>query len=49
MNCSSSTQRSDFEERVDFGGIAVSPDHRTILFSKTDAAGSDLMLVENFR
>jgi TolB protein len=31
------------------GGIAVSPDQRTILFSKTDAAGTDLMLVENFR
>ncbi len=31
------------------GGIAVSPDRRTILFSKADAAGSDLMLVENFK
>jgi hypothetical protein len=32
-----------------YGGIAVSPDQRTILFSKTDAADSDLMQVENFR
>jgi hypothetical protein len=29
--------------------IAVSPDERTILYGQNDQAGSDLMLVENFR
>jgi hypothetical protein len=29
--------------------IAVSPDERTILYGQYDQAGSDLMLVENFR
>ena len=29
--------------------IAVSPDGRTILYTQLDEAGSDLMLVENFR
>jgi hypothetical protein len=29
--------------------IAVSPDERTILYGQIDQAGSDLMLVENFR
>jgi len=29
--------------------IAVSPDERTILYGQHDQAGSDLMLVENFR
>jgi Tol biopolymer transport system component len=29
--------------------IAVSPDNRTILYTQLDQAGSDLMLVENFR
>jgi hypothetical protein len=29
--------------------IAVSPDGRTILYGQYDQAGSDLMLVENFR
>jgi Tol biopolymer transport system component len=29
--------------------IAVSPDERTILYTQADQAGSDLMLVENFR
>jgi len=29
--------------------IAVSPDERTILYGQRDQAGSDLMLVENFR
>jgi Tol biopolymer transport system component len=31
------------------GRISVSPDERTILFAQRDEAGSDLMLVENFR
>jgi Tol biopolymer transport system component len=30
-------------------GLAVSPDERFILYSKTDVLGSELMLVENFR
>jgi hypothetical protein len=30
-------------------GFAVSPDRRTILYVQYDEAGSDLMLVENFR
>ena len=29
--------------------IAISPDERTILYGQCDQAGSDLMLVENFR
>jgi hypothetical protein len=31
------------------GEMAVSPDGRTILYMQLDEAGSDLMLVENFR
>jgi hypothetical protein len=31
------------------GFIDVSPDGRTILYTQVDEAGSDLMLVENFR
>ncbi len=39
---------------IDLGGstwghIAVSPDGRTVLYNRLDEAGSDLMLVENFR
>ena len=36
------------EGRVHWG-FAVSPDQRTFLYSQFDDAGSDLMLVENFR
>jgi hypothetical protein len=31
------------------GGVAVSPDGRWILYTQFDQAGSELMLVENFR
>ena len=30
-------------------GLAVSPDGRTILYTKRVGSGSDLMLIENFR
>ena len=33
----------------DSGGQAVSPDGRWILYEQFDQAGSELMLVENFR
>jgi Tol biopolymer transport system component len=36
-------------ERRVYYRIAVSPDERTILYGQYDQAGSDLMLVENFR
>ena len=36
-------------EREAYYRIAISPDERTILYVQYDQAGSDLMLVENFR
>ena len=43
----------DLEKRVDgpelAGGLAVSPDGRWILHGQWDQAGSELMLVEDFR
>jgi hypothetical protein len=30
-------------------GLSVSPDRKTILFSKSASTGADLMLIENFR
>jgi Tol biopolymer transport system component/DNA-binding winged helix-turn-helix (wHTH) protein len=34
---------------IDEGGLAVSPDGRWILYSKTDQVGAELRLVQNFR
>lgn len=31
------------------GGLAVSPDRKWILYTQTEQAGGELMLVENFR
>jgi Tol biopolymer transport system component/DNA-binding winged helix-turn-helix (wHTH) protein len=36
-------------DRTFWFGFALAPDERSILFSKIDSAGSDLMLVENLR
>jgi len=36
-------------EKVADLGLALSPDGRTLLFTRLDYAGTDLMLVENFR
>jgi hypothetical protein len=47
-----STGRSRLVTRVDgvvYHSLAVSPDRRTILFSKSATSGADLMLIENFR
>ena len=30
-------------------GLSVSPDQKTILFSKSATSGADLMMIENFR
>lgn len=38
-----------FTERPSVFGFSVSPDERHIVYSQIDLAGSDLMLVENFR
>jgi Tol biopolymer transport system component len=35
--------------REEFSGLAVSPNHKTILFSALTRSGSNVMLVENFR
>jgi hypothetical protein len=35
-------------KRIDLG-LALSPDHRYLLFAQLDYVGSDLMAVENFR
>jgi hypothetical protein len=31
------------------GGLSVSPDRKTILFSRSVSAGADLMMIENFQ
>jgi hypothetical protein len=38
-----------FDLRAAYATLAPSPDGLTILYSQFDQAGSDLMLVENFR
>ena len=46
------TPLANFDKSLDFGangGVAVSPDDRWILYTQFDQAGSELMLVENFR
>jgi hypothetical protein len=43
---------ADFEKPLSVGaggGLAVSPNGRWILYTQADQAGSELMLVENFR
>lgn len=42
-------RNSRYYARAPVLGFAVSPDRRTILYVQYDEAGSDLMLVENFR
>jgi secreted PhoX family phosphatase len=37
------------DQQAALTGLTVSPDGRTILYGQIDQAGSDLMLVENFR
>jgi hypothetical protein len=32
-----------------YWGFTVSPDRRSFLYTQSDEAGTDLMLVENFR
>jgi hypothetical protein len=39
---------AELGERVRLG-LAVSPDGRTIVFTRMDNPSSDLMMVENFR
>lgn len=36
-------------EGVPFLGLSVSPDRKTILFSKSVSIGANLMLIENFQ
>ncbi|OYW07835.1 MAG: hypothetical protein B7X34_10100 [Acidobacteriia bacterium 12-62-4] len=36
-------------ERIAQNGLTVSPDRKTILYTRTVSAGADLMLIENFR
>jgi eukaryotic-like serine/threonine-protein kinase len=36
-------------DRVQFGDMAVSPDGRTILYTRAVGEGTDLMMIENFR
>ena len=46
-----STERSRLLTNIDgdvFIGLSVSPDRKTILFSKSVTSGADLMMIENF-
>jgi hypothetical protein len=35
--------------RPTWAGLSVSPDNRSLMYTQYDQAGSDLMLIENFR
>jgi hypothetical protein len=48
-SASSKTRKLLTVERSVTYGLTVSPDGGTILYAQLDEAGSDLMLVENFR
>ena len=49
FNFATGTLKPVTTARVWWLGLAISPDRRSILYSQIDQAGSDLMLVENFR
>jgi hypothetical protein len=44
-----SRESASVVRNIPSGGLTASPDSRTILYAKRDAAVADLMLVDNFR